>query len=82
MKRRKFISDSLLYTSSTALFPTILTGLPVEQTKVRLGFIGVGLRGQNHLEMAMYRPDVEIVAICDVDPKAIQIAQKMITDKG
>jgi hypothetical protein len=82
MKRRKFISDSLLYTSSTALFPTILTGLPVEQTKVRLGFIGVGLRGQNHIEMAMYRPDVEIVAICDVDPKAIQIAQKMITDKG
>ncbi len=82
MKRRKFISDSLLYTSSTALFPTILTGLQTEQTKVRLGFIGVGLRGQNHLEMAMYRPDVEIVAICDVDPKAIQIAQKMITDKG
>ena len=82
MKRRKFISDSLLYTSSTALFPTILKGIPTEQTKVRLGFIGVGLRGQNHLEMAMYRPDVEIVAICDVDPNAIQIAQKMIAEKG
>jgi predicted dehydrogenase len=82
MKRRKFISNSLLYTSSTALFPTILKGTHTEQTKVRLGFIGVGLRGQNHLEMAMYRPDVEIVAICDVDPNAIQIAQKMISDKG
>jgi predicted dehydrogenase len=44
---------------------------------VRLGFIGVGLRGQNHLEMAMYRPDVEIVAICDVNPNAIQIAQEI-----
>ncbi len=82
MKRRKFISDSLLYTSSAAIFPTILKGTPAEQTKVRLGFIGVGLRGQNHLEMAMYRPDVEIVAICDVDPNAILIAQKMIADKG
>jgi predicted dehydrogenase len=30
----------------------------------------------------MYRPDVEIVAICDVDPNAILIAQKMIADKG
>jgi predicted dehydrogenase len=82
MKRRKFISDSLLYTSSAAIFPTILKGIPEEQTKVRLGFIGVGLRGQNHLEMAMYRPDVEIVAICDIDPNAILIAQKMIADKG
>ncbi|MHA8098799.1 Gfo/Idh/MocA family protein [Aquirufa aurantiipilula] len=82
MKRRNFISKSLLYTSSAALFPTILKGIPQEQTKVRLGFIGVGLRGRNHLEMAMYRPDVEIVAICDVDPQAIQISQKMIRDKG
>ena len=71
MKRRKFISDSLVYTSGTALFPTFLRHIPEEQTKVRLGFIGVGLRGQNHLEMAMYRPDVEVVAICDLDPKAI-----------
>ena len=82
MKRRKFLSNSLIYSSSTALFPTFLKGIPTQQTKVRLGFIGVGLRGQNHLEMAMYRSDVEIVAICDIDPKAIAIANKMIADKG
>ena len=82
MKRRKFISNSLLLSSSTALFPTILTGIQEEQKKVRLGFIGVGLRGRSHLEMAMYRPDVEIVAICDIDPKAIAIAQDMIAKKG
>lgn len=82
MKRRNFISKSLLYTSSAALFPTILTGATIEQKKVRLGFIGVGLRGRNHLEMAMFRPDVEVVAICDVDPKAIAISQKMIASKG
>ena len=82
MKRRKFLSNSLIYSSSTAFFPTLIKGLSTEQTKVRLGFIGVGLRGQNHLEMAMYRSDVEIVAICDIDPKAIAIANKMISDKG
>ena len=82
MKRRKFLSNSLIYSSSTAFFPTLIKGLFTEQTKVRLGFIGVGLRGQNHLEMAMYRSDVEIVAICDIDPKAIAIANKMISDKG
>jgi predicted dehydrogenase len=82
MKRRKFISNSLLISSSTALFPKILTGIQEEQKKVRLGFIGVGLRGRSHLEMAMYRPDVEVVAICDVDPKAIAISQDMIAKKG
>ena len=30
----------------------------------------------------MYRPDVEVVAICDIDPKAIDIALKMVSDKG
>ena len=32
--------------------------------------------------MALYRDDVEVVAICDIDPNAIQIAQKMIAAKG
>ncbi|MHA8105893.1 Gfo/Idh/MocA family protein [Aquirufa sp. 5-AUSEE-100C1] len=82
MKRRNFITKSLVYTSGAALLPHLSQAQNIEQTKVRLGFIGVGLRGRNHLEMALYRDDVEIVAICDVDPKAIQIAQKMISDKG
>ena len=82
MKRRNFIAQTALYASSTALLPNINFGINTQQAKVRLGFIGVGLRGQNHLEMAMYRQDVEIVAICDIDPKAIAIAQKLISDKG
>jgi hypothetical protein len=82
MKRRNFIAKSLVYTSGAALLPHMSQGQSIQQTKVRLGFIGVGLRGQNHLEMALYRDDVEVVAICDIDPNAIQIAQKMITDKG
>ena len=80
MKRRNFITKSLVYTSGAALLPHLSKAQSTEQTKVRLGFIGVGLRGQNHLEMALYREDVEVVAICDIDPHAIQIAQKMIAD--
>lgn len=82
MKRRKFISNSLLLSSSASIFPSILTGTKEEQKKVRLGFIGVGLRGQSHLDMAMYRSDVDIIAICDIDPKAITIAKNMIAKKG
>lgn len=82
MKRRNFIAKSLVYSSGAAILPHLGHTQYIEQTKVRLGFIGVGLRGRNHLEMALYRDDVEVVAICDIDPKAIQIAQKMIADKG
>lgn len=82
MKRRKFIAKSLAYSSVAAFLPLLAKSQSVQQTKVRLGFIGVGLRGRNHLEMALYRDDVEIVAICDVDPNAILQAQKLITDKG
>ena len=82
MKRRNFIAKSLVYTSGAAFLPHLSKAQSTEQTKVRLGFIGVGLRGQNHLEMALYRDDVEVVAICDIDPNAIQIAQKMIAAKG
>ncbi|MEY2793656.1 MAG: 2-hydroxy-4-carboxymuconate semialdehyde hemiacetal dehydrogenase [Bacteroidota bacterium] len=82
MKRRKFISNSLILGSTAAVFPNIVIGQKEEQKKVRLGFIGVGNRGQSHLEMAMYRQDVEIIAICDIDPKAIAISQDMIAKKG
>lgn len=82
MKRRNFIAKTLSYSSGAAFLPHLVRSQSIEQTKVRLGFIGVGLRGRDHLAMALYRDDVEIVAICDVDPNAIQQAQKMITDKG
>jgi len=82
MKRRNFIAKTLAYSSGAAFLPHLAQSQNIQQAKVRLGFIGVGLRGRNHLEMALYRDDVEIVAICDVDPNAIQQAQKMIADKG
>ncbi|WP_395783563.1 Gfo/Idh/MocA family protein [Aquirufa sp.] len=82
MKRRKFIAKSLVYSSGAAFLPHLAKSQSLQQTKVRLGFIGVGLRGRDHLGMALYRDDVEIVAICDIDPNAILQAQKLITDKG
>lgn len=44
--------------------------------------IGVGLRGQNHLELALRRTDVEVVSICDVDERMLQDAVSMIGSSG
>lgn len=82
MQRRKFIQTSALAGTAAFAMPNIIFGAKPDEQKVRLGFIGVGLRGRNHLEMAMYREDVEINAICDIDPDAVAISLKMIKEKG
>ena len=50
--------------------------------KARIGFIGVGLRGRNHLNNLLQRDDVIIPAICDLDPEALGKAQAMIVKAG
>ena len=81
MQRRDFIQKTAL-ASSLSLIPHINFGSKPEDKKVRLGFIGVGLRGRNHLEMAMFRDDVEINAICDIDPNSIAESLQLLKAKG
>jgi predicted dehydrogenase len=55
---------------------------PQQNPTVRLGFIGVGLRGRSHLEQVLYRPDVSVTALADVDPDALRISNEMIRKSG
>jgi hypothetical protein len=82
MLRRDFIQKTAIASSSAIILPNIVFGKKKEDKKVRLGFIGVGQRGHNHLEMALFRDDVEINAICDIDPKAIDSALASCKSKG
>lgn len=49
---------------------------------LKVGLIGVGLRGTNHLNNLLYRKDVIINSICDVDPNRIKIALTKILAAG
>jgi len=53
-----------------------------DNEKARIGFIGTGLRGRNHLNIILRRDDTLVTAICDIDPAAISASQKMIRDSG
>ena len=53
-----------------------------DDRKVKIGFIGVGERGREHLRLALQRTDTEIVAICDIDPQTIKTSQDMIRKAG
>jgi len=61
---------------SNSLFAQINNG------NVRVVLMGVGLRGQNHLDLLLRRTDVEIVAICDIDDRMLSDSKEMITKSG
>ena len=67
MKRRKFLSISTLIGASAYLSPRILLSSSIKRPKLKLGFIGTGLRGQGMMHLATYRNDVDIPVICDID---------------
>lgn len=79
--RREFIRQSTMAVAASSLFPRTMFGQKADK-KVRLGFIGVGLRGRNHLNNALIFPEVSITAICDIDPNAIAASQKMLRGAG
>jgi predicted dehydrogenase len=82
MHRRKFLQQTMMAGAAAAVLnPTIL--FAAKQPKVRLGFIGVGLRGRDHLELCLQRDDVDVIAIADPDAQsAIPESQKLIAKYG
>ncbi|MBK8494784.1 MAG: Gfo/Idh/MocA family oxidoreductase [Chitinophagaceae bacterium] len=82
MKRKDFIKRSTLAAASVALLPSSSLFAHSNDKQVRVALIGVGLRGQNHLELLLMRTDVEVVAICDIDDRMLSGSKKMIVKSG
>ncbi len=80
MHRRNFIKAGAAI-GLTAALPFSLFG-KIQSEKARIGFIGVGLRGRNHLHNLLLRDDVIIPAICDLDQAALEKAQGLISASG
>ena len=80
MNRRDFVRNSAFAATSVAILPS--GRLSDDTKKARLGFIGTGLRGQSHVDNALRRNDVDIVAICDVNDHMLQMATDIIKKSG
>ncbi|MGC4130398.1 MAG: Gfo/Idh/MocA family oxidoreductase [Bergeyella sp.] len=79
--RRTFIKTAALAGLGTMLIPNTLFGNTFRfssDKKVRIGMIGVGLRGQSNLNILAKRDDVEIVAFADPNSKMMTSAQKIL----
>lgn len=80
--RRSFIQKSALAGAGISLLPSSMLFSSDKENKARLGFIGVGLRGQNHLELALRRADVDVVAICDIQERMISMSKDLVKKSG
>jgi predicted dehydrogenase len=80
--RRHFIKTATITGAGISLLPSHLVFADTKTPKVRLGFIGVGLRGQDHLDLALRRDDVEVVAICDIQQVMIDASLEAIKKSG
>lgn len=80
--RRDFIRTTTTAGLGLSILPSGLLFSKDKDPKVRLGFIGVGLRGQGHLELALSRADTEVVAICDIQQVMIDASMALVTKSG
>lgn len=81
--RRSFMKKTAIAGGGLALAPHISWAQDsTNSDKLRLGLIGVGLRGTNHLNNALLRDDVLITAICDIDERRNKIALDLIEKAG
>jgi predicted dehydrogenase len=82
MNRKEFIQNTGLAAASVALAPAVNLLAKTTNTKVKIGLIGVGLRGQNHLDLLLRRNDIELVAICDIDERMLKSSREIISKSG
>ncbi len=80
--RRNFIKKTAIVGAGIAAAPNITFAMENSSNKLRVGMIGVGLRGINHLNNVLNRNDVLVTAICDIDPKRISIALDILEKAG
>lgn len=79
--RRDFVKKTALASTAMAVLPNISLATPSTlRNKLKVGLIGVGLRGTNHLNNVLLRDDVLVTAICDIDPNRINIALNKISE--
>ncbi len=81
INRRKFIKASATAGMAVSLMPASIFASRSKQ-KVKMGFIGTGLRGQWVLWLVAKYPEVDIPAICDIDDQMIESSLKILKDAG
>ncbi|MEM9919089.1 MAG: Gfo/Idh/MocA family oxidoreductase [Bacteroidota bacterium] len=85
--RRQFLQISTMAGASLGLSPALSAQTQKASTKpfksrINIGIIGSGLRGQSHIHLLLNRTDCDVTAICDIDEQMIQHTKAIFTKKN
>ena len=76
MNRRHFLMNS-----AAALGTTALSAVASPNDTVRIACVGLNGRGKSHMQAFTSLPNVDLVALCDVDDAVMAKASKFVTGK-
>jgi predicted dehydrogenase len=76
MNRRHFLMNS-----AAALGTTALSAVASPNDTVRIACVGLNGRGKSHMQAFTSLPNVDLVALCDVDDAVMAKASKFVTEK-
>ena len=78
--RRHFLKNAAILSPVLTFLPSYLTA--GKGSRLRIGFIGTGLWGQQYLNQALQHKDLDVRAISDTDPKAIRQSLQLFSQAG
>jgi predicted dehydrogenase len=83
MKRRNFVKTSSIIGATVSAIPqSIFSTNTLFKNKLNIAIIGVGMRGQSHIDLLLNRDDVNVVAIADPDQTMISSTQDIFKSKN
>lgn len=79
--RRTFLKTGAATAAASLLTDTTSpAGVLHTHAPIRIGFIGCGGMGSNHLRTLSKRNDVQVVTVCDVDTEKLAAAAKIVSE--
>lgn len=80
--RRQFLITSSALLSTTALpRSTWAQRRAAPNDRIQLGFIGIGMMGRGHLNGFLGQPDVQVIAVCDVEATRLENARQQVENR-
>lgn len=77
--RREFLKSSAAVTAAALTTFSTVQANDAENDILRVGLIGCGGMGSNHLNLLSKRTDVQVTWVCDVDANRLTAAEKIVS---
>ena len=81
INRRRFLCTTAAFVTAPAILTRCVTareGRPAPSERVVMGAIGLGWQGPGNLKQFLANPDVQVVAVCDVDQNHLMQNKAMV----